>query len=76
MELQFPIMGLDRGWSNYNQPAQTSPRINNVRPYDVINKRARGGQRPALRKLYTQQVGGASARIDCMCQLAVANAVV
>jgi hypothetical protein len=73
MDLNFPILGLNQNWANYTQPAQTSPSVSNCRPYDVLETRARGGQRPALRKLYTQQIGGAAARIDALTQVTIAS---
>ena len=73
MDLNFPVLGKNTNWANYTQPVQTSPDISNCRPYDVLETRARGGQRPALRKLYTQQIGGAANRIDCLCQVTIAN---
>jgi hypothetical protein len=59
MELPFPFAGLHEGLASEKQPPATSPQLQNVRPHDVTEGRARGGQRPALVKAYTTQVGGA-----------------
>lgn len=58
LEIPFPINGLHEGLSNEKQPPTTSPYLKNVRPYDVTEERARGGQRPALIKAYETQIGG------------------
>jgi len=57
-ELPFPVNGLHEGLSSEHQPPTTSPYLRNVRPFDVTEERARGGQRPALVKAYDEQIGG------------------
>jgi len=61
--LRFPIKGLHRGFVTEVQPELTSPDLNNVRPFDVLDQRARGGQRPGLDKAYAQQIGGEASPI-------------
>lgn len=46
----FPIKGLHKGFMTENQPGLTALDMNNVRPYDPLSNRLRGGQRPALDK--------------------------
>lgn len=58
-ELPFPFGGLHEGLPAERQPPTTSPQLKNVRPYDVEEERARGGQRPGFIKAYTTQIGGA-----------------
>jgi len=58
MKLLFPFAGLHEGMAAERQPPTTSPQLSNVRPYDVEEERSRGGQRPALVKAYTTQIGG------------------
>jgi len=58
MEIPFPFAGLHEGMAAEKQPPTTSPQLNNVRPYDVEEGRARGGQRPGLVKAYDTQIGG------------------
>jgi len=58
MEIPFPLSGLHEGLAAERQPPTTSPQLQNVRPYDIEEGRARGGQRPALTKAYTTQIGG------------------
>ena len=58
MELPFPFAGLHEGLPAERQPPATSPLLSNVRPYDVEEGRARGGQRPGFVKAYTTQIGG------------------
>lgn len=51
--LPFPVQGMDRFAAYGDQPPLTSPRLLNVRAYDPIEGRLRGGQRPGLRPAYT-----------------------
>lgn len=37
----------------------TTPHAKNVRAFDVIEERGRGGQRPGFVKAYDTQIGGA-----------------
>jgi len=46
----FPIKGLHKGFVTENQPPLTSFSMSNVRPYDSLSNRLRGGQRPGLAK--------------------------
>jgi len=61
MKLTFPFKGYHKGNATTQQPAGTSPHINNVRSYDSLDDRARGGKRPAARKWSTTHVGGGTA---------------
>lgn len=58
MELLFPYKGKHIGFPISKQPNNTSPHLNNVRPYDTLDNRIRGGQRPGLSQKYTQRIGG------------------
>ena len=55
-ELAFPVKGFDENWAYKNQPEGTSPDCLNVRAYDVIQKRLRGGQRAGLSKVFASPV--------------------
>lgn len=57
IRLYFPMKGKDTNYAASSQPPFTSPRLRNVRPYDVLERRARGGQRPGLRRMYEQILG-------------------
>ena len=60
MNIPFPIKGIHKGGPTGNQPVGTSPDLNNVRLFDVLDDRARGGQRPGLDKWGAgDQIGGA-----------------
>jgi hypothetical protein len=50
VEIPFPLLGKHVGFAAGKQPPGTTSTIKNVRPYDALDKRARGGQRPALDK--------------------------
>lgn len=49
-EIIFPIKGLHKGFQTEKQPGLTSFSMNNVRPYDTLANRLRGGQRSGLAK--------------------------
>ena len=70
MKLQFPMLGKNLNFAATTQPSFTSPRLTNVRPRDVMEYRARGGQRPGFAKAYNQLIGGASnLPIVAICQV-------
>lgn len=50
VNLTFPMNGLNKNRAVSSQSIGTSSDLNNVRPYDVFENRARGGQRPGLNK--------------------------
>ena len=58
ISLPFPFKGLDKSGAYERQPPGTTAVSYNVRPYDVLEDRARGGQRPGLNLAYAQQLGG------------------
>ncbi|KKL59470.1 hypothetical protein LCGC14_2215040, partial [marine sediment metagenome] len=55
------------------QPHTTSPDMNNVRLYDTLANRSRGGQRAGADKLYAQQIGGAASPIIAICSVTVVD---
>lgn len=73
MELLFPYRGLHLGFPTSKQPQGTSPDLNNVRLYDVLDNRIRGGQRPALNQKYTQRIGGVPYPVIAMCSVTVVS---
>lgn len=56
-KFHFPMRGKNTNWSTSQGPQFTSGRMSNVRPIDVLNNRARGGQRPGLIRHFSQQLG-------------------
>lgn len=46
VRIQFPLLGINKGVATTQQPFATSSGMNNMRLYDVLSNRARGGQRP------------------------------
>jgi hypothetical protein len=72
MQVGFPVLGKHVGFPSGKQPLGTSPSMKNVRPYDVLEQRARGGQRPALDKWGAgTQIGGANQPVVAMCLVSV-----
>ncbi|MCK5608885.1 hypothetical protein KAR91_43835 [Candidatus Pacearchaeota archaeon] len=66
-EILFPIKGLHLGFQTEKQPGLTSFSMLNVRPYDTLANRLRGGQRPGLAKWSTDQIGAAEQPVVAMC---------
>ncbi len=67
MRIPFPLSGIDKGRTTSNQPLLTSPDMKNMRPYDTLGNRARGGQRPALDKWGNgDQIGAAEQPVVAM----------
>lgn len=50
VQFPFPIKGQNKNFSVSMPPQFTATDLNNVRPFDVLENRARGGQRPGLDK--------------------------
>lgn len=71
----FPLHGIDKGRNIPEQPEHTSPAMNNMRSYDVLGNRMRGGQRPGLAKLYTQQIASLAGPVVAICSITVISQV-
>lgn len=66
IQFHFPMKGKNTNFAASTQPSFTSPRMLNVRPREVLGKRARGGQRPGLAKQFNECLGGP---VVAMCQV-------
>ena len=72
LEFPFPYKGKNENWPASRQPPLTSPNLSNVRVYDVLKNRARGGQRPGTAKWGNGTlIGGANQPVVAMCVIAV-----
>lgn len=70
LDISFPVNGIDRGRACSQQDSTSSPDMNNMRLYDTLDNRARGGQRPGLDKWGNgDQIGGAPQPIVAMCMV-------
>ena len=68
MEIIFPIKGQHKGFMTEKQPGLTTFELLNVRPYDTLANRLRGGQRPGLDKWGNgDQIGAAEQPVVAMC---------
>lgn len=56
-EIPIPLGGFSEGLPIENQEQATSGYMSNCRPRDVLEKKFRLGQRPGLKKAYSQQIG-------------------
>jgi len=74
--LHFPMRGKNTNFAATTSPSFTSPRMNNARPRDVLEYRARGGQRPGWSKAYNQHMGyveGANVPVCAICQVTIVS---
>lgn len=70
LNIMFPIKGLHKGFQTERQPGLTSFNMLNVRPYDPLSNRLRGGQRPGLVKWGEGTlIGGAEQPIVAICSI-------
>jgi len=70
-ELLAPIKGISKGLPIDKEEVVTSGYMNNVRPTDVLEKRIRLGQRPALIKWGAgTQIGSAEQPVVAICVVA------
>ena len=58
IDVNLPVKGFSEILPVENQELGTTPYALNIRPRDVLEKRMRVGQRPGLKKAYSQQIGG------------------
>jgi len=66
--LVFPVKGVNRGVASILQPTGTSPDLLNVRPFDTLGNRLRGGQRPGLKKWGSGvQIGSSEQPVVAIC---------
>lgn len=54
--LNFPLKGLDENWAYKEQPRDSSVDVLNMRAHSPVTGRARGAQRPGLRKYLSAQI--------------------
>ncbi|KKN59420.1 hypothetical protein LCGC14_0542550 [marine sediment metagenome] len=59
-EAALPIMGVSEALPLDKENPTNSPHINNVRPFDTLERRVRLGQRPGQDKKYALQLGTGS----------------
>ncbi|KKN54242.1 hypothetical protein LCGC14_0594240 [marine sediment metagenome] len=72
--LTFPVKGINKSRVPEDQPEMTSPDMNNVRAFDVLDERIRGGQRPGMKKRYSEwvtNVASGTGPIVGMCEVSI-----
>lgn len=68
MKIPFPSKGIDKGHAASQQSPDTTSDIKNMRLYDTLDNRARGGQRPGLDKWGDgDQIGAAEQPVVYIC---------
>jgi hypothetical protein len=70
-EIPLPLKGFSEGVEISKTPAEYSPYMNNVHPFDTLDGRLRLGQRPGLDKAYSQQIAGESGPVVAICSVSV-----
>ena len=60
VDLRFPVGGVARRYGYQYQAPYTTPDALNVRPYDTLEGRERGGSRPGTVKSFALQLGAPS----------------
>jgi len=65
-EWPLPIKGVDYSTPQDKENPANSSYMLNVRPFDVLERRIRLGQRPGMDKLYSQQIGGNDIPVVCI----------
>lgn len=68
--IHFPIGGLVKRYGYQSQPPYTTPDCQNVRPFDVLEGRERGGSRPGLVKAYD---GALSDTPQCLAKVSLVD---
>lgn len=77
MEILFPLRGIHRGGVASKPPPLTFFDGDNVRPYDILENRARGGQRPAQDKWGDgDRLGSAYYGVVAICSVGVTESSV
>jgi len=61
--IPIPIAGFSEGLPIESQEQGTTGYMSNCRPKDVFEEKLRLGQRPGLKKAYSQQIGGISSPV-------------
>ena len=73
-EISFPLLGVNRGRATSDQPFATVGAMNNMRLFDALGTRARGGQRPGQNGWGAKDLIGANNQpVVAMC---VVNSVI
>lgn len=71
--LKFPLKGINKSRVPEEQPEATSPDMNNVRAFDTLDERIRGGQRPGMKKRYSEVVSPVAlgGPVIAMCEVSI-----
>ncbi len=59
-EIPLPILGVSEALPLDKEKPVNSSHLNNIRPFDTLERRIRLGQRPGQDKKYTLQLGSGS----------------
>lgn len=68
-EFTLPRKGIFKGLSSEETTSDYSEYMNNVRAIDVLERKVRIGQRPAVDKWSTDQIGAAENPVVAICSV-------
>lgn len=57
-ELPLPLKGINYSLPDDKFQGGYSPYMNNIRPFDTLERKIRLGSRPPLDKIFTERIGG------------------
>lgn len=63
VEIPLPLKGINYSIPEDKAQGQYSSYMNNIRPFDTLERKIRLGSRPGLAKMFSQQIGGEAAPI-------------
>ena len=69
----LPLKGYNAGYNIDSQSVDTTGDMNNVRPFDSLERKLRLGQRPGMAKVYDEQIAGAAAPIVAIGSISVVD---
>jgi len=71
----LPLKGYNAGSNINTQPVNTTGDMNNVRPFDSLERKLRLGQRPGMAKVYDEQIASAASPIIAIGSISVVDYV-
>lgn len=72
-EFPLPKKGYSAGINVSESDMATTGDMNNVRPFDSLERRFRLGQRPGMAKTYDEQIASSQSPIVAICSISVVD---
>lgn len=71
--IPLPLRGYSEGRNVSDSELDTTGSMKNIRPFDTFERRLRLGQRPGMKKVYDEQIGGSESPIVAICSISVVD---